>query len=57
MTEPTPTLTELNRAISDASREYINVVRTYPRDTAKIAAAKAAVTDLVALRDELYPPA
>lgn len=57
MTEPAPTLTlaELNRAIADASREYIATVRTYPRDEPKIAAAKAAIEDLKTMRDELYP--
>lgn len=57
MTAPSPQMSkdELNQAIVDASRQYIAVARAYPRDTAKIAAARAALDDLIALRDRLYP--
>ncbi len=57
MTEPTPeqmTREQYNQAINDASRAYIAVVRTYPRDPARIAAARAAIDDLIRTRDELY---
>lgn len=52
MTEPTPEMTdaELDQAIVDASRELIAAIRAYPRDTARIAAAKAAYDDLLALK-------
>lgn len=57
MTEPTPeaamTSAELDRAIIDASREYIAAQRARPRDPARIADAKAALDALIALRDEL----
>lgn len=53
MTEPTMTADELDRAIIDASREYIAIVRAYPRDEPRIAAAKAAIEDLKALRDAM----
>lgn len=57
MSEPTttnPSRDELNQAIVDSSRQYIAVARAYPRDQAKIAAARAALDDLIRLRDELY---
>lgn len=52
MTEPTPPLSgpELDQAIVDASREYIAAVRARPRNDARIADAKAALDDLLALR-------
>ena len=53
MTEPTPTLAEVNRAITDASREYIAAQRARPRDQQRIDDAKAALDGLIALRDQL----
>jgi hypothetical protein len=52
MTTPTPPLTgsELDRAIIDASREFIVLARTFPRDEGRIAAARAAIDDLRSLR-------
>jgi spermidine synthase len=54
MTAPTPaemTASELDRAIVDASREYIAAQRARPRDQARITDAKAALDALIALRD------
>lgn len=53
MTEPTMTEAEIDRAVIDASREYIAAQRARPRDQARIADAKAALDALVELRDEL----
>lgn len=57
MTEPTPIQplsgAELDRAITDAAREYIAAQRSRPRDTARIDDAKAELDALVALRDQL----
>lgn len=53
MTEPTPTLAEVNLAITDASREYIAAQRARPRDVQRITDAKAALDALIALRDQL----
>jgi len=53
MTEPTPTLAEVNRAITDASREYIAAQRARPRDQQRIDDAKAALDGLIELRDQL----
>lgn len=44
---------EIDRAVIDASREYIAAQRARPRDQARIADAKAALDALVELRDEL----
>ena len=49
MTEPLSGA-ELDQAIVDASREYIAVVRTRPRNQQNIDDAKAALDDLLALR-------
>ena len=47
------TLAEVNRAITDASREYIAAQRARPRDEQRIADSRAALDGLIALRDEL----
>lgn len=51
MTDPTLTGTDLDLAIIDAIRTYIAAARAYPRDQARIAAARQAIDDLTALRD------
>jgi hypothetical protein len=43
--------TELDRAIIDASREYIAAQRTRPRDQARIDDAKDALDALIELRN------
>lgn len=53
MTEPTPTLTEVLRAIGDATRRYIALQRTRPRSEQDIADAKAEIDGLIELRDQL----
>lgn len=57
MTEPAPapslTSLELDRAIIDASREYIAAQRARPRDVQRINDAKAALDALIAMRDTL----
>lgn len=54
MTEPTPmSLAEVDRAIIDASRDYIAAVRSFPRDTERIDATRAALDDLIALRGQI----
>lgn len=54
MTEPEPmTLTEVNRAIIDASRTYIAEQRAHPRDEQAAADAKADLDALIAYRDAL----
>jgi len=52
-TQPEMTLAELDRAIVDASREYIAAQRARPRDQARIDDARAALDDLLALREQL----
>ncbi len=53
MTTPTPPLSgaELDRAITDAAREYIAAQRARPRDQERIDDAKAELDALIALRD------
>lgn len=55
MTEPAPsmTLAEVNRAITDASREYIAAQRARPRDEQRVADAKAELDGLIAYRDQI----
>lgn len=50
MSEPL-TGPELDRAVIDASRTYIAAQRARPRDPDAIAAAKAALDELLTLRD------
>ncbi|WP_170977825.1 hypothetical protein [Blastococcus sp. CCUG 61487] len=45
------TALELDRAIIDASREYIAAQRARPRDQERIDDAKAELDGLIALRD------
>ena len=47
------TLAEVNRAIIEASREYIAAQRARPRDEQAVADAKAALDALIAYRDNL----
>lgn len=51
MTQPDLTAAELDRAIIDASREYIAAQRARPRDAQRISDAKAALDALIELRD------
>lgn len=62
MTEPTPTpdptvdertAADLDKAIVAENLNYIYLVTHYPRDAARIAASKAAITDLRAARAAL----
>jgi hypothetical protein len=59
MTQPTPdpTLAELNQSIIDASRALTAAIRAYPRDQARIDAARQSLEDLRALKASLYPSA
>jgi len=59
VTEPTtdPTAAELDRLILDASRNLTAALRAYPRDQARIDAARAELNDLRTLKAELYPSA
>lgn len=50
MTEPL-TGPELDRAIIDASRDYIAAQRARPRNPQAVADAKTALDELIALRD------
>lgn len=50
---PSQTLTEVLRAIGDATRRYIALQRTRPRSEQDIADAKAEIDGLIELRDQL----
>jgi hypothetical protein len=56
VTSPTtdPTAAELDRLILDASRNLTAALRAYPRDQARIDAARQELTDLRALKVQLY---
>lgn len=57
VTEPDPTLDELNRMILEASRKLTVAILTRPRDQARIDAARAELEYLRDLKAQLYPDA